>query len=233
MNMIQYLSLYNVSFSFGQGCSQFFDNIAIDFKVGQINFICGKNGMGKSTLLKILSGNIRSKNLQGILQIDQTLYDLQTFHDVNKPIAFVVQNFNTMLIDNYTFYKNLQFSLLSYYPSLNLLPMILPLPTFVENYKINLNIPIHLLSGGQRQILSILMVLQRSPKILLLDEPTASLDEENAKIVMNFLQDLCERENITIIAIVHHIEMVKKYAESSYFELYDDAGLRKIRSVLI
>ena len=67
MNMIQYLSLYNVSFSFGQGCSQFFDNIAIDFKVGQINFICGKNGMGKSTLLKILSGISASNLLMFIL----------------------------------------------------------------------------------------------------------------------------------------------------------------------
>ncbi len=232
MNSIKHIALHNVSFSFMRGPNQFFDNLSIDFKVGNINFVCGKNGMGKSTLLKILSGNIRSEFLRGILHIDTEVYDLQNLDDIEQSIAFVSQNFNTMLVDSYSFYENLQFALFSYYPSLNMLPVALPLPLFIEKYGINVNIPISLLSGGQRQILSILMMLQRSPNILLLDEPTAALDEENAIIVMDFLQDLCTQENITIIAIVHHIEMVRRYAGSSYFELYQDAGLRKVRTIL-
>ena len=227
------IRLQDLNFSFSHDGKPFFKNMNIDFKVGQINFICGKNGMGKSTLLKILSGCAPQQNLQGILQIGDTDYNIQKLDSICGLIAMVAQNFNSMLVDSYSFYENLQFALLPQYPLLSVLPAALPLPAFVEKYGINLNMPIDRLSGGQRQILSILMVLQRCPQILLLDEPTAALDEENATIVMDFLQDLCTQQNITIIAIVHHFELMQKYAGSSYFELYQEHTIRNVRVVSI
>jgi ABC-type bacteriocin/lantibiotic exporter with double-glycine peptidase domain len=118
------------------------------------------------------------------------------------------------------------------YPLLQKLPQLKPFPLFIEKYGIDFTMPIGLLSGGQRQILAILMVLQRCPRILLLDEPTAALDEENAAIVMDFLQELALQENITIIAIVHHHELVQKYAGPFYFELYKQGDLRCVRMAL-
>ncbi len=231
MNYKKYVALRNVYFSFVPGGKQFFQDLSIDFKVGRINFICGKNGMGKSTLLKILSGNTKSHEVQGIFKINDEDYDLKRIDNTLPEVGIVSQNFNTMLVDSYSFHENLQFALLAHYPSLRNLPQALPLPAFVEKYGINFGMPINLLSGGQRQILSILMVLQRSPQVLLLDEPTAALDEENAIIVMDFLEDLCKQENITIIAIIHHLDLVKKYADSTYFELYQDHGVRSIRTI--
>lgn len=231
MNSKKYVALRNVCFSFVQGGKPFFENLSIDFKVGAMNFVCGKNGMGKSTLLKILSGGIAQHSVQGVLQIDSQQHDLARLDAMLPAIGMVGQNFNAMLVDANSFYENLQFALLPHYPSFAMLPTVVPLPIFVEKYGIDCDMPIHLLSGGQRQILSILMVLQRSPKILLLDEPTAALDEENAIIVMNFLQDLCIQENITIIAIVHNLDMVEKYAGSHYFELYQEFGVRRVRTV--
>ncbi|MBV8661098.1 MAG: ATP-binding cassette domain-containing protein [Candidatus Dependentiae bacterium] len=231
MNHKNFIRLQDLNFSFSVDSKPFFKNMTIDFKVGQINFICGKNGMGKSTLLKILSGCAPQQNLNGILQIGDMDYNIQNLDSICKSIAMVSQNFNSMLVDSYSFYENLQFALLPQYPSLSSLPLALPLPTFVEKYGINYHMPIDRLSGGQRQILSILMVLQRCPQILLLDEPTTALDEENATIVMDFLQDLCIQENITIIAIVHHFELMQKYAGSSYFELYQEHKVRNVRVV--
>lgn len=227
------IALHNVYFTFSLTAQPFFQDLMIDFNPGCINFVCGKNGMGKSTLLKILSGAAPHKNLSGTLRIDNVVYDLQKVDGMLQSIAMVSQNFNSMLVDAYSFYENLQFALLPQYPAVAKLPVPLPLPEFVEKYGINLQMPIRLLSGGQRQILSILMVLQRSPKILLLDEPTAALDEENATIVMDFLQDLCMQEDLTIIAIVHNFDLVEKYAGSIYFELYQDAGIRRVRTVSV
>ncbi|MBP6870196.1 ATP-binding cassette domain-containing protein [Candidatus Babeliales bacterium] len=232
MNHKKYISVRDVSFSFSQEGKPFFENMAIDFKVGQINFVCGKNGMGKSTLLKILSGKA-SSHVQGTFHFEGKNYALQNLQDQFDGIAMVSQNFNEMLVETYSFDENLQFALLSKYPSLKKLSKTLPLPCFVEKYGINSDIPIQMLSGGQRQILSILMVLQRCPKILLLDEPTAALDEENSNLVMTFLQELCIQESITIIAIVHDFELVKKYSQVVYFELYQEHRIRKVRIIAV
>ena len=233
MNYKNNVALHNLTFSFALHSKPFFKDLTIDFKTGQINFICGKNGMGKSTLLKILSGNVAASQVQGVLHIDGEDFDVRQLDCMSRSIALVCQNFNNMLVDAYSFYENLQFALMSSFPSFGRLPVALPLPAFIEKYGINQHVPIHLLSGGQRQILSILMMLQRCPQILLLDEPTAALDEENAAIVMDFLQDLCVQENITIIAIVHDFDLVQKYGQGHYFELYQQDGIRNVRSIAI
>jgi len=228
------IALKNVGFSFNKSSKPFFDNFTINFVQGQINFICGKNGIGKSTLLKVLSGQTDSFcHLNGLLKIDDQEYSLKLSDKILEHVAMVSQNFNSMLVDNYSFYENLQFALMPKYPSLYNLSDVQPLPAFVDKYKIVYDMPISLLSGGQRQILSILMTLQKSPRILLLDEPTAALDEENAMIVMDFLKNLAMQENITIIAIVHHQDLVQKYANTSYFELYQKDGVRSVQTISI
>jgi energy-coupling factor transporter ATP-binding protein EcfA2 len=226
----QYISLKNLTFSFSSCGQNFFENMNINFMVGKINFVCGKNGMGKSTLLKIMSHDVDTKNLHGFLCMDNQEYDVRSLDQIEQLIAMVPQNFNMMLVDTYSFFENLKFALLPKYPKLAKLSPAGTLPSFLEKYGIDPHIPIHLLSGGQRQILAIIMVLQRSPKILLLDEPTAALDEENSRIVMNFLQDVCVQNNLTIIAIVHNFELVQTYAQKSYFELYQESGIRKIQA---
>jgi len=229
-----HVALHKVNFAFKKDGKLFFKDLNIDFKQGSINFVCGKNGVGKSTLLKILSAHPDIvQGVSGRLIIDGSDYDLLMIEKRLSKVGMVLQNFNSMLVDAYSFYENLQFALMDTYPLLKALPKVMPLPSFVEKYKIKYDMPIHLLSGGQRQILSILMVLQKAPRILLLDEPTAALDEENAALVMDFLHDLALQENITIIAIVHQHSIVKKYAIGSYFELYDDESCRSVRSIAI
>jgi len=226
------ISIQNLNFSFSCDAKPFFKNMNIDFYASKINFICGKNGMGKSTLLKILSGQIQ-QNIQGSLVFSGQIYDVQKLCLMPETVGMVVQNFNSMLVDSYSFYENLQCALLAQFPSLTSLCVVKQLPQFIDKYGINFDVPISLLSGGQRQILAILMILQKNPKILLLDEPTAALDEENAKIVMDFLQQLSIEQDITIIAIVHDKELVRQYAQNFYSELYQDNDIRKVRLVQV
>ena len=232
MQLKKSIALQQVNFSFAQQQKQFFNNLNIEFVLQSINFIQGKNGAGKSTLLQIFSGKMsRDHLLQGQLKIDTTLYDLSQSAQIAEVVAFVPQNFNEVLVDAYSFHENLQFARMPHCPSLGALPQSQPLPSLIEKYGIDYNIPVSLLSGGQRQILSILMVLARSPKILLLDEPTAALDEKNTKLVMDFLQDLCKHQGLTIIAIVHSNELVEKYTPQGYYELVSENGLREIKFI--
>ncbi|MGZ6250688.1 MAG: ATP-binding cassette domain-containing protein [Candidatus Chromulinivorax sp.] len=226
------IGLRHVCFEFSEN-NPFFKDLSIDFHQNALNFICGKNGTGKSTLLKILAGKVLH-GLSGQLIIDEKSYDFKDFYMIQNSIGMVAQNFDSMLVSPATFYENLQFAQLPKYPGLAKLSSLKTLPNFIKKYGIDPHIPVYRLSGGQRQILSILMVLERLPKLLLLDEPTAALDEENAQIVMSFLQELCLQKDLTIVAIVHDFDLVKKYAPDKYIQLYQkENGIRDMQIVKI
>ncbi len=223
------ITIENLIFAFKKNTVLFFDNVTFSFRPQALNFIQGKNGVGKSTLLRILKGDIRQNEvLNGALHIDSINCRLKKSHDFVDRIAIVSQNFNEMLVDTCTFSENLQFALLSRFPGFGKLPQIKQIPYFVEKYGISYNVPISLLSGGQRQLLAILMVLQKSPRILLLDEPTATLDEENTQLIMDFLAELCLREHITIVLIVHNREIIQKYCGDGYLEIKKEEGGKRI-----
>ena len=63
------------------------------------------------------------------------------------------------------------------------------------------------------------MSLQKPTRVLLLDEPTAALDDKNAKMVMGFLETLLQSTDLTILIICHDKELVEKYAHDYYFEI--------------
>lgn len=69
------------------------------------------------------------------------------------------------------------------------------------------------LSGGQQQRVAIARALVQQPKIILADEPIASLDPLNAKIVMDALRDINEREGITVITNLHTLDTARSYCD--------------------
>jgi phosphonate transport system ATP-binding protein len=69
------------------------------------------------------------------------------------------------------------------------------------------------LSGGQQQRVAIARALLQEPKVLLADEPIASLDPMNAKIVMDALRDINEQEGITVITNLHTLDTARNYCE--------------------
>lgn len=69
------------------------------------------------------------------------------------------------------------------------------------------------LSGGQQQRVAIARALMQQPKILLADEPIASLDPLNAQIVMDALRDINEREGITVITNLHTLDTARSYCQ--------------------
>ena len=188
------------------------DNVTYEFKSGKLYAIMGHSGSGKSTLISILglietltSGRITINNKDISKLKDDELANLRM-----KYIGFVFQDF--YLDEHLKAYENV------------LLPMLINkeikkadrkekalklLTDLGLNERIN-HYPKEL-SGGEQQRVAIARSLANDPEIILADEPTGNLDEENEKLVFETLNDLAKKGKCVIV--VTHSEEIKKYAD--------------------
>jgi ABC-type glutathione transport system ATPase component len=229
------LSVDTMNFAFSQEAPLFFKDVSFSCDAGKIHFLQGQNGSGKSTLFKILQGNndigtqlTGSFSLNGVLV--NTADNCLNMH-FTKEVKTVVQHVSEMLADQFSVEENMQCANFPMYPGLRRLPAAQEL-SIMYDFGIDKRKKVHELSGGQRQILAILMALQQPAQLLLLDEPTAALDPKNAHMVMRCLQELAQQLAITIVIISHDKELVSTYASGSYLEIkQDDVGMRSVHRV--
>lgn len=211
----------NLSFKFDKNSPDFFKDLKVEFEPNKVHFIQGDNGIGKSTLFNILQGNIESDaQLDASVTLDGITYKTHN-NKFDSPftqqVHTVQQHYNRMIADQFTFGQNLQLANLPSYPGLHSLPKATNFDVMQSFGTDMVNTPAHLLSGGQRQLLAILMSLQKSTRILLLDEPTATLDKKNAKMIIECLQQLATELKVTMLFICHDKELVQAYAKENHF----------------
>ena len=228
------LSVEHLSFQFNKQRSHFFKNLNTSFADSNLHFIQGKNGSGKSTFFRILQGDIhQDEQVSGTILLNEKRYTLKNNtvpSELLDHIHSVRQNIDLMIADQFSVSQNLSFAQLPRYPGFTVpkLPQ-KSMCTLLSNFNIDLDTHVHRLSGGQRQILAISMVLQRPTKILLLDEPTSALDPKNTQMVMDCLQKIAQSLEITVIIITHDKELVSNYTTHGYHELFEQAdGIRAI-----
>ncbi|RPA70479.1 ATP-binding cassette domain-containing protein [Cyclobacteriaceae bacterium YHN15] len=178
---------------------QKFDLPDIQLSQGEQLLILGKSGSGKTTILNMLGGLL--KPLNGEIKIgDTSLYSLKgasldKFRGKNIGIIFQRPH----ILEPLTVLENL--SIANFFSGTkgdkneNLLK---ELGIFEKrNEKVNT------LSEGEAQRLSIARALANSPKVILADEPTASLDDENATNVVKLLKEQAEKYNAVLIIVTH------------------------------
>lgn len=212
------MQVQQLSYKHHKNAPYFFKNLSFELPSGKLHALHGKNGIGKSVLLHALS---QKKSPQAVIEGEIK---------GAENIALVNQRFDHMIADQFSFEENLKFACMNPFPKLfRQLKQPYFHPDFLDQFHINLSQPAHSLSGGQRQILALLMVLQQKRNILLLDEPTATLDEQNAILVFEFLRTLTE-QNVTLLVVCHDRELVANYANGNqlHLEMKPD-GLRTIR----
>lgn len=179
----------NLCFRHHPGAPYFFKDLSFELEEGCIHALHGKNGVGKSVLLHLLSQQIEGGRA-----------------------ALLSQQFDQTLALPFTFLENLAFGLFSKFPSplAQLKASAIPqqFAHLLKRFNIDVTIPVCQLSGGQRQILALLMKLQRGPSLLLLDEPTAALDAQNAAMVFEFLHAL---RGVTMLIVCHDQELIRRY----------------------
>ena len=174
--------------------------------------IIGKSGIGKTTLLHLLAGILSPDN--GNIFINDTNITgfgskkLDVFR--GKHIGIVFQN--TIAISSLTVYENLQARL--YFSGIskqkeaieNILKQ-LDLAS-VKNQKPNT------LSAGQLQRLGIALGVIHKPAIILADEPTSSLDDENCELVIDLLKGQAKKSNANLIIITHDNRVKKSFTNT-------------------
>lgn len=211
------LCINSMSFKFNQEKNYFFHISSLSFDTGKIYFLEGKNGVGKSTFFSILQGTTpQTTELTGSITFDNTLYIIKNNCmpiAIYSSIKSMLQDANKMIITSMTVAENIRLAQLNRYPSIKIGNYSLALPPFLSHFNINSQTEVAYLSGGQKQILAIIMILQKPTKILLLDEPTAALDEDNSHLVMKFLEEIVIQLDLVIMIITHDKELIDTYKQ--------------------
>lgn len=201
------LTLINIQKTFPESVSPTLKGINITLSEGEFCIIIGSNGSGKSTLMKSISGEygIDSGNIK-INQIDITLCDRYQL------IASVTQDTNKGTIPELTLLENMVLSLsrgkaakLNFYKRkrATVLSIIQTLEMGLEHY---IDAPLKSLSGGQRQMISVLMAISSKPQILLLDEHTSALDPKTQRKLMQYTAASVEKHAMTTMMITHKLD---------------------------
>ena len=177
------------------------DNVSLNFESGKIYALLGENGAGKSTLVKILSGVINPD--QGQIFLNDKLLKLSSPKDAkNNNIGMVFQHFN--LFETLSVFENLSIDSEKNNDQLRILVNNI-LKKY--NFKIDLDVPILSLSAGQKQKVEIVRCLIRNPKVLIMDEPTSVLTEQETEDLFLSLKKF-SKEGILIIYITHKLKEV-------------------------
>ncbi len=177
------------------------DEISLEFGSGKIYALLGENGAGKSTLVKILSGVVRPD--KGEVFLNDKSIKLNSPLDAKKnKIGMVFQHFN--LFETLSVFENLSIDSDKKNEELRL-----SVSNILKkyNFKIDLDIPVLNLSAGQKQKVEIIRCLIRSPKVLIMDEPTSVLTEQETEDLFVSLRKFSD-EGILIIYITHKLKEV-------------------------
>lgn len=199
--------------SLSRNSSVIFNKINLTIANGSISIIAGKSGSGKTSLLRLLnrledpvSGSIYYK------EKDLKEYDvLQLRKDISlvQQIPIIIGN---SVKDNLLLQSTLT---KQPYPSDETLITTLDMCGLSENF-INKNA--QLLSLGEKQRVCIARSIINKPDVLLLDEPTSSLDFENSLSILHLINDLNKELGITIILVTHKIDEAR-YLNADYYTL--------------
>ena len=202
--MIIRVSSLKKSYGKNNSYQKVLDNINIEFKSGEFICVLGESGSGKSTLLNILGG--LDSDYEGSINIDNRnlkYIDLDKYRKEN--IGFIFQNFN--LINNLSVIENVIVPIDKLDISYNekkkrAYNMLRKLKIYnLKNKRINE------LSGGQKQRVAIARALINNPRIILADEPTGALDEDNSKNILEILKEI-NKEGKLVIVVTHSNKVI-------------------------
>lgn len=201
------VKLERVSKSYGR--NKVLENISLDIKKGEMVAIVGNSGKGKSTLLNII-GLIEDFD-SGLLTIDSEvsirINSLKATKLLREKISYLFQNF--ALIDNETVEDNLILALK--YVKLSKGDKKDKIKEALKNVDLSgyEKRKIYELSGGEQQRVAIARIMLKPCEIILADEPTGSLDEENRNIIFKLLKKINDSGK-TLIIVTHDKYIAKE-----------------------
>ena len=199
------------------------ENISFDINKKEVIGIIGRNGTGKSTILKMING-IVSYDSGDILYKNSSIkaMDASTLRKTRKNLAYIFQHSN--LIDNKTVYYHL-----SLVYKLNKVSVdkkkIDDILEFMNITRLK-NSLCGSLSGGEQQKVAIAMALLQEPEVLLCDEISSALDTNSEKEIFALLNKLRSTTDISIVMISHSLSLLKNFCDRVV--VIDDSTIKDI-----
>ena len=194
------LEIKDITFSFDKKEKKpLVKNLSFKVKKGEILFVSGKSGLGKSTLLDLISG-FHDNNLIWTGKIYLNRLDITNASIQNKKIGYMLQDY--FLFPHFNVKNNLIFSLPK--ETKNKKEQVLHFLKEIDMIEFSDHYPSEL-SGGQKARIACLRAIISNPDALLLDEPFSSLDKKTIKSFQKFLFDYIKELNIPCIIVSHRL----------------------------
>lgn len=188
------------------------DQINLELKSGDFVTVIGSNGAGKSTLMNMISGalmpdfgkvEIDGKNVTKLPEFKRSQFIGRVFQD---PMAGTAPNMTIEENLAMAYSRNKKRGLRKGVDKKRKEFFRESLESLHLNLENRLNAKVGLLSGGERQALSLLMATFTNPSILLLDEHTAALDPSRAELITNLTKQLVEKDKLTTLMVTHNMQ---------------------------
>jgi urea transport system ATP-binding protein len=189
------------------GGSHILRDVGFDAKIGEVTVVLGRNGVGKTTLLKSLMGVVPTRT--GTVKLDEhDLTGLAPYERVRKGVGYVPQG--REIFGRLTVMDNLRMGLASM-PSGSDVPAemfeLFPVLAQMKNRRGGD------LSGGQQQQLAIARALAPGPRLLLLDEPTEGIQPSVIKDIGRVIRKLADRNTMAIVLVEQFYDFAAELAD--------------------
>lgn len=206
------LQMKNVGKSFGG--TRALDNVDFELKKGEVHALLGENGAGKSTLVKILSGAIKLD--EGSMVLENSSYSPSSPLDGRKKgVSMIYQELN--LAPHLTVEENImlgkELHSWGFVQRKEMRRRVRDALEWVHHPEISLDAQVRKLSIGARQVVEIARALMEKATILIMDEPTSSLSQEDSDLLFQIIKRL-KAQGVSIIYISHFLEEVQRIADS-------------------
>jgi phosphonate transport system ATP-binding protein len=216
------LSVRNASKSFGS--RKALDGVSLDVRRGEMIALIGPSGSGKSTLLRSISGLQTIDPGAGVIEafglsVQENGKVSRKVREARIRIGFIFQQFN--LVGRLTLFSNVALGSLGRIPFVQGLMGWWPAETKSDAMAALARVGVaeyaaqraNTLSGGQQQRGAIARALVQKAKIVLADEPVASLDPVSARKVMEILRDLNKQDGLTVVVTLHQVDYALRYSD--------------------
>ncbi|HSR48260.1 MAG TPA: phosphonate ABC transporter ATP-binding protein [Anaerolineales bacterium] len=202
-----------------EGGVQALADVSFDVPDGQFLAVIGLSGSGKSTLLRCINRLVEPTSGQVVWDgVEVTAASKEELRRIRRRIGMVFQHFNlvhrssvlTNVLAGRLGYVTPAWSLINRFPKADLEKAYRQLARVGIADKANFRADE--LSGGQQQRVGVARALMQDPKMILADEPVASLDPVLAHSIMQYLEQINREDGVTVICSLHFLDLVHRYA---------------------
>jgi len=186
-------------------------HVNLNIKQGKFNYLIGKTGSGKSSLLKVLYGHLPLREGEGeVVGFDLTRLKTSQIPNLRRKLGIIFQDFQ--LLTDRTVEKNLLFVLeaTGWKDKEQMEDRINEVLSSVGMKTKKHKMP-HELSGGEQQRVAIARALLNHPELILADEPTGNLDPETSNDIMTLLRSISMERNCAVLMATHDYHLIQNF----------------------